>query len=48
MFLVFTESEETPVGPGRLDVLFVPVTGTTGVELPVPDKESVPVRGRLE
>lgn len=40
--------EETPVGPGLLDVLLVPVTGATGVELAVPGKESVPVRGRLE
>lgn len=48
MLLVFTGSEETPVGPGRLDVLSVPVTGAIGVELPVPGRESVPVRGRLE
>lgn len=46
--LVGTGLEETPVGPTGLDVLLVPVTGATGVELPVPDRESVPVRGRLE
>lgn len=40
--------EEAPVGPGLLDVLLMPVTGAMGVELPVPGKESVPVRGRLE
>ena len=43
-----TGLEETPVGPGRLEVLLLPVTGATGVELPVPGKESVPERGRLE
>ena len=40
--------EEMPVGPGRLEVLLLPVTGATVVELPVPGKESVPERGRLE
>lgn len=45
MLLVITGVLETPVGPGRLEVLELPVTGAIGVEL---DKDSVPVRGRLE
>lgn len=42
---------ETPVGPGKLDVLLLPVTGATGIELeifPYVGRLSVPVRGRLE
>lgn len=42
---------ETPVGPGKLDVLLLPVTGATSVELetvPYPGRLWVPVRGRLE
>lgn len=42
---------ETPVGPGKLDVLLLPVTGAMGVELetvPYPGTLWVPVRGRLE